>query len=64
MAIRQDTSKNRHMDNVPLDTVSSQEEEFAIANMSTISNYHFVLLSRNHLKYQKYAYFKDMSDEE
>lgn len=56
--------KNRHMDNVPLDTVSSQEEEFAIANMSTISNYHLCFFPRNHLKYQKYAYFKDMSDEE
>lgn len=54
--------KNRHMDNVPLDTVSSQEEEFAIANMSTLSNYHFCLFPRNHDRYQKYAYFENMSD--
>lgn len=56
--------KNRHMDNVPLDTVSSQEEEFAIANMSTLSNYHLCLFPRNHSKYQKYAYFKNMSESE
>jgi len=54
--------KNRHMDNVPLDTVSSQEEEFAIANMSTLSNYHLCFFPRNHGKYRKYAYFKDMSE--
>lgn len=56
--------KNRHMDNVPLDTVSSQEEEFAIANMSTLSNYHLCFFPRNHSRYQKYAYFKNMTDEE
>jgi hypothetical protein len=56
--------QNRHMDKVPLDTVSSQEEEFAIANMSTLSNYHIITFPRNHKKYQKYAYFKNMSDTE
>lgn len=56
--------QNRHMDNVPLDTVSSQEEEFAIANMSTLSNYHLCMFPRNHHKYQKYAYFKNMSETE
>lgn len=56
--------KRRHMDSVVLDTVSSQEEEFAIANISTLSNYHLVAFPRNHLKYQKYAYFKNMTDAE
>ncbi len=56
--------KNRHMDSVPLDTVSSQEEEFAIANMSTLSNYHFCLFPRNRFKYQKYATFQNMSEME
>jgi hypothetical protein len=44
--------------------VSSQEEEFAIANMSTLSNYHLCMFPRNHHKYQKYAYFKNMSENE
>ena len=56
--------ENRHMDSVVLDTVSSQEEEFAIANMSTLSNYHLVIFPRNHYKYQKYASFHDMSESE
>lgn len=56
--------KNRHMDNVALDTVSSQEEEFAIANMSTLSNYHLCYFPRNHAKYQRYAYFGNMSEKE
>jgi hypothetical protein len=56
--------KNRHMDNVVLDTISSQEEEFAMANMSTISTYHFCCFPRNQAKYQKYAYFHNVSTEE
>lgn len=56
--------KSRHMDSVALDTVSSQEEEFAIANMSTLSNYHLVIFPRNHYKYQKYASFHNMSESE
>jgi hypothetical protein len=56
--------KKRHMDNIPLDTISSQEEEFAIANMSTLSNYHFCLFPRNRFKYQKYATFQNMSETE
>lgn len=56
--------EKRHMDSVVLDTVSSQEEEFAIANMSTLSNYHLVIFPRNHNKYQKYATFQNMSESE
>ena len=56
--------KNRHMDSVVLDTVSSQEEEFAIANLSTLSNYHLVAFPGNHFKYQKYASFRDITEGE
>ena len=49
--------KNRHMDNVVLDTISSQEEEFAMANMSTISTYHFCCFPRNQAKYQNIHIF-------
>ncbi len=62
--LRKILPKNRHMDNMPIDTISSQEEEFAIANMCTLSNYHFCLFPRNRMKYQKYATFQDMSDSE
>jgi hypothetical protein len=62
--LKQILPKHRHMDSMPLDTVSSQEEEFAIANMSTLSNYHLVPFPMNRNKYKKYAYFRNMSEEE
>ena len=54
--------KKRPMDEVVLDTVSSHEEEFAIANMSAYSNYHILMFPENRYKYMRYATFHDLSD--
>ncbi len=62
--LRKILPRKRPMDDVVLDTVSSQEEEFAIANMTTLSNYHFCLFPRNYSKYQKYASFDGLTEEE
>lgn len=55
--------KKRPMDDVRIDADLPQEEEYAIAALSPFSIHHSTCFPRNTMRYNKFAFLKDMSKE-
>ncbi|HBQ63799.1 MAG TPA: sulfotransferase [Clostridiales bacterium] len=57
--LRRVLPKKRPMDNIEIDTISSQEEEFAMANITPCSFYHMTVFQRN---WRTYSHYMDLTD--
>ncbi len=60
--LRKSLPSSRYIDNVKIDAISPQEDEFALANMTTISYYHAIYFPQKFDEYfEEGSFFDDLS---